>query len=90
MEIVDIRPKSVPSSLIDKDWSLRPCYHIKGSEKFLEKIHDMKVRDDDVWIVTLPKCGTTWMQEMVWLILNNFDFTKAKSIDLEERSPFLE
>lgn len=30
-----------------------------------EKIKAMKVYEDDIWIVTNPKCGTTWTQEMV-------------------------
>ena len=53
------------------------------------RIHNLEVRDDDVWIITYPKCGTTWMQEMVWQIVNNIDFEKGK-IPIYGRSPFLE
>lgn len=44
-------------------------------------------RDDDVWVLSQPKCGTSWMQEMVWLITHDLDFQTAKEKDLfQERS----
>lgn len=56
----------------------------------LDFFHNFPVREDDVWIITNDRCGTTWTQEMTWLILNNLEFHKAKTIELELRSPFLE
>ena len=53
-------------------------------------ISELSVRDDDVWISSFPKCGTTWTQEMVWNIVNSLDFKTAKTTSLEERVPFLE
>lgn len=34
--------------------------------------------------------GTTWVQELVFLIQNDCDFETAKSKTIEERSPFFE
>uniref|UniRef100_A0A146L5U2 Sulfotransferase 1 family member D1 n=3 Tax=Lygus hesperus TaxID=30085 RepID=A0A146L5U2_LYGHE len=57
---------------------------------YAERIRKFKVRPDDVWIVSFPKCGTTWSQEMLWLLRNNCDLEKANSTDLYTRAPFLE
>ncbi|XP_066908556.1 sulfotransferase 4A1-like [Halyomorpha halys] len=51
---------------------------------------DCAVRDDDIWISTFPRSGTTLTQELVWLVKNNFDFETAKTVNIWERSPFLE
>ncbi|MGF1486890.1 MAG: sulfotransferase domain-containing protein [Prochloraceae cyanobacterium] len=43
----------------------------------------------DIFIVTYPKCGTTWMQNIVWLLENHGQpFPENKSINRE--IPFLE
>ena len=54
-----------------------------------DRIRDFEVRPDDIWIVTYPKTGTTWTQEMVWQIVNNVDLQKGQ-LPLFTRSPFLE
>ncbi len=53
--------------------------------KYKEQIYNLKVRPDDVFILTWPKNGTTWTQDMVGLIENGCprveDFPEAsKSI----------
>ncbi|XP_067005434.2 luciferin sulfotransferase isoform X2 [Anabrus simplex] len=53
-------------------------------------ISNLPVREDDVWILSYPKCGTTWTQEMVWLIGNDCNYEEAKSRTLNERVPFLD
>lgn len=52
-----------------------------------DKIRNLELRADDVWIITYPKCGTTWSQEIVWQMVN-LDFTDDR--DLFVKSPFLE
>lgn len=61
-----------------------------NSRETLEPVLNFEVFEDDVWVITFPKCGTTWSQEMVWLLMNNMDFERAKRINIEERSPYLE
>lgn len=62
-------------------------------DKFIpmyEEIKNMEVYEDDVWILSSPKCGTTWTQEMSWLINNNLDYEGAAKTNLIYRFPFLE
>ncbi|XP_046666554.1 luciferin sulfotransferase-like [Homalodisca vitripennis] len=62
----------------------------RAYQGYAHQILDMEVREDDIWVITFPKSGTTWTQEMVWLLRNNLDFNKAKSTYLHHRFPQLE
>jgi sulfotransferase len=62
----------------------------KYQETCAKRVKNFKVYDDDVWVVSFPKCGTSWTIEMVWLIINNMDFEMAKKINADDRFPFLE
>jgi len=62
----------------------------KGFVNVWNEISSFDVREDDIWISSFPKCGTTWTQEMVWNIVNNLDIEQAKSVTLDKRIPFLE
>jgi len=55
----------------------------------IEDIRSMEVRDDDIWLVTYPKTGTTWMQELIWQVVNNLDLEQGK-VFINGRFPFLE
>lgn len=59
-------------------------------KKNLPKFKLVDVRNDDVWIVSFPKSGTTWIQEIVYLIVNDCNFEKAKSKSIEVRMPFID
>ena len=54
-----------------------------------EKVKKFEVRPDDVWIVALPKSGTSWAEEMLWMIVNDVDEAKAK-YPHQLRTPFFE
>merc|ERR1711976_92219 len=58
--------------------------------QFMQDYKTMQIRESDIWVVTYPKCGTTWTQEMVWQIVNKCDFDQRGRIDLDQRFPFLE
>ena len=69
----------------------RSCVLIeKYMKQCAERVKAMKVYEDDVWVVSFPKAGTTWTQEMVWLINNDMNFDKALDENLLDRFPFLE
>ena len=59
-------------------------------EKFQHRIKNWQVRKDDVYILTFAKNGTTWTQELVWLLQNDCNFEEAKATHLEKRFPFLD
>ncbi|KAJ8023717.1 Amine sulfotransferase [Holothuria leucospilota] len=60
---------------------------IMTNEKAMKELEDMEVRKDDIFIVTYPKSGTHWMQEIVHLILVNGN---AEMLTAKERRPVLE
>jgi len=59
-------------------------------EKFQQRFKTWQVRQDDVYVLTFAKNGTTWTQELIWLLQNNCNFDQAKAVPLDERSPFLD
>ncbi|XP_076444867.1 sulfotransferase 1C4-like [Babylonia areolata] len=60
------------------------------TDTIVNDIPFFEVRPDDVWVVSFPKAGTTWTQEIVYLICNDCDFEKAKATNIEQRFPYLE
>ncbi|XP_042331651.1 sulfotransferase 2B1-like isoform X2 [Sceloporus undulatus] len=61
------------------------------SEDSIQYAHQsFRVRDSDVFNLTYPKSGTTWMQEILTLIHSDGDPTLSRSIPSWERVPWLE
>ncbi|KAL7977462.1 hypothetical protein Chor_009411 [Crotalus horridus] len=64
---------------------------IVHSEESVRYAHRcFQVRDSDVFNVTYPKSGTTWMQEILTLIYSNGDPTFSQSVPCWERVPWVE
>ncbi|XP_050498562.1 sulfotransferase 1E1-like [Diabrotica virgifera virgifera] len=61
-----------------------------GYEKQAHDFYNFVARPSDVFIVTFPRSGTTWTQEMIWLLANNLNYEKASQVNLRQRFPFLE
>ncbi|XP_042868744.1 sulfotransferase 1C4-like isoform X2 [Penaeus japonicus] len=63
---------------------------LKGFKDVADRIYNFKIRDSDVVVVTFPKSGTTWSQEVVWSMLHDPDLKGAPRSQLMDRAPYLE
>ncbi|XP_063792004.1 sulfotransferase 1 family member D1-like isoform X2 [Pseudophryne corroboree] len=55
-----------------------------------EQIWNFQARDGDVLLDTYPKSGTTWMQEVIDLIMHDADEQICRRAPIYERIPFIE
>ncbi|CAK1581654.1 unnamed protein product [Parnassius mnemosyne] len=53
-------------------------------------IYNMEVRPSDIFVDSYPRSGTTWTQELVWMVANDLDYETSYAIPLTERYQFLE
>ena len=86
-EAVRLRPvldietiRTIPGNV-----TLPATYH-----KYKERYKNWQVRPDDVYLIAFPKTGTTWTQELAWLVQNNCNFDEARFIPLDTRFPFID
>lgn len=61
-----------------------------GYAEQAENLYNFEARWDDVYISTYPRSGTTWTQEMMWLLCNDLNYQAAKETKLDWRFPFFE
>ncbi|XP_044147645.1 amine sulfotransferase-like isoform X1 [Bufo gargarizans] len=55
----------------------------------IDSLKDMTVRDNDVFLVTFPKSGTVWLQQILCLIFSEAHINMAEDIN-SRRSPWIE
>lgn len=75
----------------DEKWKDFPACTLPND--FIESLENLKsltIYEDDVILCGFPRSGTTLMQEMIWLLVNDFNFEKAKSVITDRRFPLLE
>lgn len=97
MSIFEIKEKfsrtipQVTVKRIDEKWKNFPGSTLPPEyvEK-LENFKDFSVRHDDVFILGFPRSGTTRLQELVWIIANDFDFETLIEYDCDARIVFFE
>ncbi|XP_041478094.1 sulfotransferase 1C2-like [Lytechinus variegatus] len=56
----------------------------------IESVKNFKVRDDDLFLTTYPKSGTTWVQQIVLLIHHDGDKSKLEGKHIFKMVPFIE
>ncbi|KAL5273426.1 hypothetical protein ACFFRR_000262 [Megaselia abdita] len=71
---------------IKAEWALRQWTITSDFPPAAEINANAKVREDDVWILGQQKTGTTWMQEIIWLLTHNFDFETFTNVTTYERT----
>ncbi|XP_058029337.1 amine sulfotransferase-like [Ahaetulla prasina] len=68
------------------------CYFFRvlSSPENIDSLESFEIRDDDTFIITYPKSGTVWTQNIVSLILYEGHRDGTENISLIDRAPWLE
>ncbi|ALC39533.1 maker495 [Drosophila busckii] len=91
LPLVRLRFSGAKNLPLQKDWSKRWCaVPQRFRDDFVQRIREFDTRHDDVYLVSYLKTGSTWLQELAWLLLNQLDFELAKSSYAWQRSHYLE
>ncbi|KAM4040978.1 amine sulfotransferase-like isoform 2-T2 [Anomaloglossus baeobatrachus] len=60
------------------------------SPELIDAVEHMEIREDDVFLVTYPKSGTVWTQQILSLIVNEGHRNGTEQINNMERAPWIE
>ncbi|XP_038065191.1 sulfotransferase 1C2-like isoform X3 [Patiria miniata] len=61
-----------------------------GTDEVVNDLKDCEVREDDAWVVTYPKAGTTWTQEIMSCVMHDGNLEEVNKRHTTYRVPFLE
>lgn len=81
---VHVSPVQLPDIPLAKVWLNRPSFMNAQYASIAEEIANFEVRPDDIWVVSFPKSGTTWTQEMIRLLHTDLDYDQAAKLCLED------
>ncbi|XP_031637530.1 sulfotransferase 1E1-like [Contarinia nasturtii] len=59
-----------------KGYKFEPCFLRTQFKELAYEFRSFKVRKDDIWILSFPKSGTTWTENIIWQLKNGFNFSK--------------
>lgn len=73
-------------SVVKNRVKIKPFVSLKEiCEPFLDAIIDFNVRSDDVFVCSIPKCGSSWMQTIVWLLTHDLNYETIKNVVRREQ-----
>lgn len=78
--IPDLKYEVFRHPLINGELKLIDKLPVLPQTKNHELTKKMTLRSDDTFVIGYPKSGTTYVEEIAWLINNNLDFQGAKDI----------
>ena len=76
---------------MDEKWKNFPkCVATAENSKRFDSYKNYSIFPDDIFILGYPRSGTTRLEELVWIIANDFDYETQLGYDCGTRIPFLE
>ncbi|XP_018028232.1 sulfotransferase 1A1 [Hyalella azteca] len=85
--------KDFPGTEGSRLFRINPCGTIvyEGLKCIDKEVYDFKFRSDDVLVMSYPKCGSTWTQEIIWTMMYNPNLDHPDPNEpLLSRSPVIE
>lgn len=68
-----IDPKSNHQTPLPGDHTTYSYVTSKKFENWIDPIQNFQIRADDIWIIGIPKSGTTWVHNIVYKLKNGLD-----------------
>ena len=76
---------------LDEKWKNFPkCVIAPENVDRFDSYKNFSIRPDDIFVLGYPRSGTTRLQELVWIIANDFDFETQLEYDCDTRIAFFE